>query len=41
MNEVAACDVKAEHMLHLTMWTGNHAGRLKAFCQLFGIAVGT
>jgi hypothetical protein len=39
LNEVPACDLKAEHMLHQTMWAGNHAGRLRAFCQLYRIPV--
>ena len=39
LNEIPACDLKPEHMLHLTMWAGNHAALLRAFCQMFGITV--
>ena len=39
LNEIPACDMKPEHMLHLAMFAGNHAAQLKTFCQMFGIVV--
>ena len=41
LNEIPACDLKPEHMLHLAMFAGNHAAQLRAFCQMFGIATRT
>ncbi len=41
LNEVPACELKAEHMLHPTMWLGDHGARLKGFCRMFGIMVKT
>ncbi|HSW44202.1 MAG TPA: hypothetical protein VLM89_01360, partial [Phycisphaerae bacterium] len=38
LDEIPACDLKLEHVWHPTMWAGNHAGQLKAFCRMFGIA---
>lgn len=37
LNEVSPCELKAENMLHPTMFAGRHADRLRAFCRVFGI----
>lgn len=41
LHEIPACDLKAEHMLHPTMWAGHYGEQLKAFCRMYEIAVRT
>jgi len=37
INEIPACEVRPEHMLHPTMFTGTHVERFRAFCGMYGI----
>ncbi len=32
-----ACEIKPEHMLHPSLFLGNHREQLRAFCSLYGV----
>jgi hypothetical protein len=34
---IGACDITPEHMLHPTLFLGDHVAQLQAFCRLYGV----